>query len=122
MEVRKSFLTLAITIFVISCCSLSFGAEKVQPTGPYDTLRDYLAALEARGKVLRIKKVDQDKYEGTAFVYRMLDEKGFDTSPAIMFEKVKIDGKWRKDPMFANIFCGLDTAAMVYGVNKGVTH
>ena len=94
--------------------------EKVAPTGPYDTLRDYLAALEARGKVLRIEKVDQDKYEGTAFVYRMLDEMGFDTSPAIMFEKVKIDGKWRKDPMFANIFCGWDTAAMVYGV-KDIT-
>jgi hypothetical protein len=37
-------------------------AEKVQPTGPYETLRDYIAALEARGKILRIKEVDQDKF------------------------------------------------------------
>jgi len=107
-----------ITILFISFYSLSFSAEKVQLTGPYDTLRDYITALEARGKVLRIKEVDQDKYEGTAFVYRMLDELGFDTSPAILFEKVKIDGKWIKGPMLANIYCGWDTAAMVYGLEN----
>ena len=93
-------------------------AEKVQPTGPYETLRDYIAALEARGKILRIKEVDQDKYEGTAFVYRMLDEKGLDTSPGLMFEKVKIDGEWRESPMYANLYCGWETAAMVYGVEN----
>jgi UbiD family decarboxylase len=117
MKRRKTFLAAATIILAMSIHSLSFGAEKV-PTGPYDTLRDYLAALEARGKVLKIKKVDQDKYEGTAFVYRMLDEMGMDTSPAVLFEKVKIDGKWRKDPIFGNIFCGWDTAAMVYGVEN----
>ena len=33
-----------------------------------------------------------------------------------MFEKVKIDGEWRESPMYANLYCGWDTAAMVYGV------
>lgn len=117
-KARKNLLMLATIIFIISLYSLSCSAEKVQPTGPYDTLRDYIAALEARGKLLRIKEVDQDKYEGTAFVYRMLDELGFDTSPAISFERIKINGKWIKGPMFANIFCGWDTAAMVYGVEN----
>ena len=118
MKTRKTFLTVAIVMLVMTVHALSFGAEKVPITGPYDTLREYLAALEARGRVLRIKEVDQDQYEGTAFVYRMLDEMGLDTSPAIAFEKVKIDGEWREGPMYGNIYCGWDTAAMVYGVEK----
>jgi UbiD family decarboxylase len=117
-RVRRNLLMSVTTILAISFYSLSFSTESVQLTGPYDTLRDYIAALEARGKLLRIKEVDQDKYEGTAFVYRMLDEVGVDTSPAILFEKVKIDGKWIESPMLGNIYCGWDTAAMVYGVEN----
>jgi len=45
--------------------------KKAHLTGPYDTIRDYLAALEARGRLLVIKEIDQDKYEATAFLYRM---------------------------------------------------
>jgi len=29
----------------------------MKTTGPYDSLREYIAALEARGKVLRVKKL-----------------------------------------------------------------
>jgi len=115
-EIQRNCLVSLTALFFIFSYTLSFSAEKVKPTGPYETLRDYITALEARGKILRIKEVDQDKYEGTAFVYRMLDEKGLDTSPGLMFEKVKIDGEWRENPMYANLYCGWDTAAMVYGV------
>jgi len=115
-KTKRNYLISLTVLFFIFSYSLSCSAEKVQPTGPYETLRDYIAALEARGKILKIKEVDQDKYEGTAFVYRMLDEKGLDTSPGLMFEKVKIDGEWRENPMYANLYCGWDTAAMVYGV------
>ncbi len=38
---------------------------------PYDSLRDYALALEARGKLKRIKEMDQDAYEMTAFAYRL---------------------------------------------------
>jgi len=113
-EIQRNCLISLTALFFIFSYTLSFSAEKVKPTGPYETLRDYITALEARGKILRIKEVDQDKYEGTAFVYRMLDEKGLDTG--LMFEKVKIDGEWRENPMYANLYCGWDTAAMVYGV------
>jgi len=34
---------------------------------PFDSLRDYAAALEKRGKFIRIKEMDQDRYEATAF-------------------------------------------------------
>lgn len=92
--------------------------NKVQLTGPYDSIRDYIAALDARGRLLRISEINQDKYESTAFVYRMLDKMGADQAPAIMIEKVKINGKWMEGPIFANIYCGWDAAAMIFGLKK----
>ena len=94
MKTRCAFLFAAV-IFIASLFlfSLSFSAEKVQPTGPYDSLREYIAALEARGRLLRIKEMDQDKYEATAFVYQMLDKLGIERSPGILIEKVKINGE-----------------------------
>ena len=119
MKTRRAFLLAAI-IFIASLFhfSLSFSAEKVQPTGPYDSLREYIAALEARGRLLRIKEMDQDKYEATAFVYQMLDKLGIERSPGILIEKVKINGEWMEGPVLGNIYCGWDTAAMAYGVKK----
>ena len=32
-------------------------------TGPFDSLREYVSALEARGLLIRISEMDQDKYE-----------------------------------------------------------
>jgi 4-hydroxy-3-polyprenylbenzoate decarboxylase len=118
MKTRKTLLVATTIILTLSLSSLSISAEKAQLTGPYDSVRDYVKALEARGRLLRIKEVDQDKYEGTAFVYKMLDNLGIERSPAIMFEKVKINGKWMKGPVLGNIYCGWDTAAMAYGVEK----
>ncbi len=116
---RKSTVSMVSAIIVaLSLCSLSFGAEELKTTGPYDSLRDYIAALEARGRVLRVKEVDQDNYEGTALMFRLIDEYGAHRAPAILFEKIKIDGEWREGPVLANIFAGWDTAAMVYGVEK----
>ncbi len=43
---------------------------------PYDSLRDYAADLEKRGKLLRIKEMDQDAYEMTAFSYRLNGQTG----------------------------------------------
>ena len=119
MKTRRAFLFAAI-IFIASLFhfSLSFSAEKVQPTGPYDSLREYIAALEARGRLLRIKEMDQDKYEATAFVYQMLDKLGIERSPGILIEKVKINGEWMEGPVLGNIYCGWDTAAMAYGVKR----
>ena len=105
MKPGTTYVTVAlILLFSFFLSPLSCRAQDVQPTGPYDSLREYIAALEARGKILKIKEVDQDNYEGTAFVYRMLDEKGLDASPGIKCEKEKIDGEWRDTPMYANLY------------------
>ena len=55
----------------------------VASTGPYDSLREYIAALESHGYLLRIPEIDQDQYEATALAYRLVDRKGYNTAPAM---------------------------------------
>jgi len=83
--------------------------------GPYDSLRDYLFDLEERGKLIRIKEIDQDKYESTALLYKMLDRLK-DKAPGFIIEKTKINGKWFEVPVIGNIFNGYDTVAQCLGV------
>lgn len=87
-------------------------------TGPFDSLRDYIAALDSRGRLLRIKEMDQDRYEATAFVYRMIENLGYYESPAILIERIRIGGQWMDGPIIANLYGGLDTEAMAYGVEE----
>ena len=65
----------------------------VASTGPYDSLREFIAALDSHGYLLRIPEIDQDKYEATALAYRLVDRKGYNTAPAMLFERVKVDGE-----------------------------
>ena len=46
-------------------------------TGPYDSLRDYLTAIEAHGKLIKIDEIDQDAYELTGFMYKLIDKYGW---------------------------------------------
>jgi 4-hydroxy-3-polyprenylbenzoate decarboxylase len=70
--------------------------------GPFDTLRDYIAALDANGLLLRFARVDQDAYEATAIMYRLRDRFGMWGAPAFLVEELKIDGKWLKGPLIFN--------------------
>ena len=40
-------------------------------TGPYDSLREYIEAIEEHGKLIRIDEIDQDAYELTGFMYKL---------------------------------------------------
>ena len=42
--------------------------------GPYASLREYLEALEKFGRVLHINDIDQDQYEATGFMYRLMEK------------------------------------------------
>lgn len=92
-------------------------AKNVQSTGPFDSLRDYVAALEARGRLLRIKELDQDKYAASAFAYRLIEKVGHDKAPAFMVERVKIGGEWLDGPVLCNPYAGWDIEAMIYGLD-----
>ena len=73
------------------------------PVAPFDSIRDYMAALEASGLVVRIPEIDQDQYEATGLVFNMSDLYGMYGAPAYVFERVKIDGEWVDGPVLGNV-------------------
>jgi 4-hydroxy-3-polyprenylbenzoate decarboxylase len=86
------------------------------PKPPFDSLRDYVAALEAYGLLLRFDKVDQDAYEGTAIVYALIDKYGWYDAPAVLFESVRQDGVWIKGPVLINHEGHWDTESILFGL------
>lgn len=97
--------------------SVARDAEKnSRLTGPYDSLRDFVHAIEARGKLMRLKEIDQDRYEATGVMYRLIDKYGYEDAPALLIERMKIDGKWRNGPVVANLYGNWDIEALPWGV------
>jgi 4-hydroxy-3-polyprenylbenzoate decarboxylase len=86
------------------------------PAWPYDTFRDYMRVIEERGLVMRIPRLDQDAYEATALMYRLVDQYGTYEAPAILAEEVKQDGKWLKGPLIANHQGHWNTEAITFGL------
>lgn len=84
-------------------------------TGPFDSFRDYVQALEDRGLVMRVKRLDQDQYEMTALMYRLIDEFGWYGAPALLVEEIRQDGRWLKGPVIANHQGHWDTEAIIWG-------
>ena len=93
-------------------------SETIQLTGPFDSLRDYLTAVEARGSLLRIPQMDQDRFEATGFAYRMVEEHGFDNAPPFLIEKIKLNGQWVDGPVIGNTFGGWSSEALAFGVQN----
>ncbi|MEO8443872.1 MAG: UbiD family decarboxylase [Gammaproteobacteria bacterium] len=85
------------------------------PQAPFDTLRDYVAALEAHGLLLRFPEIDQDRYQATGLVYRANDRYGFMGVPALYVERVKVDGRWVQGPLLGLLQANLNTDAIVLG-------
>jgi 4-hydroxy-3-polyprenylbenzoate decarboxylase len=85
------------------------------PMAPFDTLRDYVAALEAHGLLLRIPRVDQDAFEATALVFRANDEFSMFGVPALWFDQVRINGNWVDGPLLGLLQGNLLTDAIVFG-------
>jgi 4-hydroxy-3-polyprenylbenzoate decarboxylase len=85
-------------------------------TGPFDSCRDAVAALDARGRVVRIARADQDAYEATALMYRLVDRHGAEGAPLVVFDELRIDGKWLQGPVIGNYLGHWDAEALVFGI------
>ena len=92
-------------------------SNETVPTPPFDTLRDYIAAMEAHGQVVRLPEVDQDAYEMTALMYQLLDNYGMFGAPIIVAERIKIDGQWVQGPVIGNVMGPWDTEALTFGLD-----
>jgi 4-hydroxy-3-polyprenylbenzoate decarboxylase len=92
-------------------------AKPVSDTkAPFDSLRDYIRAVDARGLLQRFDAIDQDAYEGTALMYRLVDHHGKDRAPVVLFERVKVGGRWIEGPLIANQARHVDLEALVFGL------
>jgi len=87
------------------------------PTAPFDTLREYIAAMEAHGQVVRLPEVDQDAYEMTALMYQLMDDYGMFSAPIIVAERIKIDGKWVQGPVIGNVMGPWDAEAITFNLD-----
>ncbi len=84
--------------------------------GPFDDLRSYVRELERRGLLLKVRDIDQDNYEATALMYRLVDKFGMYDAPCLYMENIRIDGRWYKGPIIANHFGHWDTECLSFGL------
>ncbi len=86
------------------------------PKAPFDSVRDWMEALEANGLLMRVPKIDQDQYHATALFFQMTDMFSKYASPAILFEEMKVDGRWMKSPVFGNHQAHWFTECIAFGI------
>lgn len=89
----------------------------VTGTEVFDSVRDYVGALERRGRLLRIPAMDQDQYEATAFAYRLVERFGIEFAPAFLIERIRIGGRWIDGPVVANVYGRWPDEALLFGVS-----
>jgi 4-hydroxy-3-polyprenylbenzoate decarboxylase len=128
---RRDFLltTTGLAALAATPASTSAATSKLftvsdQPTPPFDNMREYIAALDAYGLLVRIPRLDQDAYEIAALMYRLRDRFDMRGGPALLIEEIKIDGQWVKGPLLVNesgnahaecITLGLDPVPLTLG-------
>jgi 4-hydroxy-3-polyprenylbenzoate decarboxylase len=81
---------------------------------PFDSVRDWMAALESNGLLMRFHRVDQDAYEIPALFFRATDRFSMYGAPAMLFDEVKIDGEWVKGPVIINTQGHWNTDAIIW--------
>ncbi|MBT8422775.1 MAG: UbiD family decarboxylase [Gammaproteobacteria bacterium] len=126
---RRSFLAAGAGMAAVGCESLGSAQTRIAggeaaaskrrataPKAPYDTLREYVAALEAHDLVLRFDRVNQDEYEATAIVYALIDKYGWYEAPAVLIENVKQNGQWIKGPIIINHMGHWETECIMFGL------
>ena len=129
---RRNFLAATAGVAAVGCetidtqaaadrVSVAMAAAKERkvnaPTAPFDTLREYVAAIEAHGLLLRFDRVDQDAYEASGILYALIDEYGWYEAPAVLIENIKQDGQWIKGPLIINHMGHWDTECITFGLD-----
>ena len=90
--------------------------KKKKYVGPYASLREYLEALEKFGRVLHINEVDQDQYEATGFMYRLMEKYSAVEAPVVSFDRIKTQGQWMQGPVLGNLYGRWEFEALAMGI------
>ncbi len=83
---------------------------------PFDSFRDHVLYMEKRGYMLRFERMDQDAYEITAVIYKLIDEFGWREAPGLIIEEIKMDGEWIKGPLVINHNGHWDIEPLTFGL------
>jgi len=94
----------------------SAAALKNAPQAPFDSLRDWIAALDAHGLLMRFDRIDQDQYLIPALFFKATDMYSMYGAPCMLFEEVKINGKWVKGPVIINAQGHWNTDAIAWNL------
>ena len=95
--------------------------KRPRQTPPFESLRDWLAAMEEWGLLVRFRDVDQDAWEATAIMYHLVDQYGSYGAPVAIFENVKIGGRWYKGPVVGNYQGHWHQEAILWGLEPDLT-
>ena len=96
----------------------SKGRGSNPPKPPFDSMRDYVAALDYYGLLRRFSGVDQDRYEATAIMYQLVDTFGVHGAPAVMFEDITANGQTFSGPVVSNLQGHWDTEAILWDLPR----
>jgi 4-hydroxy-3-polyprenylbenzoate decarboxylase len=88
------------------------------PTPPFDSMRDYVDALDYYGLLQRFSGVDQDRYEATAIMYQLVDTFGVRGAPAVWFDDITANGRSFNTPVVANLQGSWDAEAVLWGLPR----
>ena len=117
---RRELLGSAVSVATLTAsATVNSAAASSRPSfdqAPFISMRDYVAALEEWGLVMRIPRVDQDAYEATALMYRARDQHGMRGAPVFIFDEVKIGGRWIKGPLIVNESGNSHGESLVFGL------
>jgi len=92
-------------------------ARKSAPSAPFNSVRDYIAALDANGLLIEVDEIDQDDFLMTGMFFKATDRFGMYGTPAMKFNRVKIDGEWIKGPVYVNHQGHWNTDAIIWGLD-----
>ncbi|MAF83110.1 MAG: UbiD family decarboxylase [Gammaproteobacteria bacterium] len=88
------------------------------PRPPFDSLRDYVEALDKHGLLQRFSGVDQDGYEATAIMYQLVDSFGVHGAPAVWFDDITANGQSFNSPVVANLQGHWDAEAILWDLPR----
>ncbi len=108
----------SITLTGTEALAATNPAKGPAPQPPFDSMRDYVAALDHYGLLRRFAGVDQDRYEATAIMYQLIDAFGVHGAPAVWFEDITANGKSFKGPVVSNLQGHFDAEAIIWNLPR----
>ncbi len=120
---RRAVLLSGAAAAALSSVTGCAGAKQTQSSSaaapalnaPFDSMRDFVAALEERGLLERFDGVNQDRFDATAIMYALVDNFGLREAPAVLFTNLRANGQTYAGPVVANLQGNMATEALILG-------